>query len=84
MLKGPLVISSCQAGAGNMPCCCLHPLARVSQSCPKVCLLEGTEEEEEGAKIVQTAGKADPQASKKSDKDTPEVRTPPVPFSKLV
>lgn len=83
MLKGPLSISSCQAGAGNMQCCCLHPLARVSQSCLKVCLLVGTEEEE-GAKIVQTAGKADPLASKKSDKDTPKVRTPPVPFSKLV
>lgn len=58
----------------NMQCCGLHPLVRVSQSCLKVCLLGGTEEER--AKIVQPAGKADPQGSKKSDKDTPEVRTP--------
>lgn len=83
MLKGPLAIRSCQAGAGNRQCCGLHPLERVSQSCLKVCLLLGTEEEE-GAKIVQPAGKAAPQGSKKSDKDTPELRTPPVPFSKLV
>lgn len=52
MLKGPLAISICQAGVGNTQCCELHPLVRVSQSCLKLCLLVGTEEEE-GAKIVQ-------------------------------
>lgn len=74
MLEGPRAISHCQAGAENMQCCGLHPLVSVSQSCLKVCLLGGTEEER--AKIVQPAGKADPQGSKKSDKDIPEVRTP--------
>lgn len=36
--------------------------------------------EEEGARIVQLAGKADPQGSKKPAKDTPKVRTLPVLF----
>lgn len=40
--------------------------------------------EEEGAKIVQPAGKADPQGSNKPAKDTPKVTTPPVLFFEVV
>lgn len=52
------------------------------KSLARRCVLLGStaDTEEEGAKIVQLAGKADPQGSKEPAKDTPKVRTLPVLF----
>ena len=59
---------------------------QVFQSLAQRCVSPGStaDTEEEGVKIVQLAGKADPQGSKKPAKDTPKERTPPVLFFEVV
>lgn len=66
MLKGPLAIRHCQGGAGNIHGCApvLPPAIHWQgfQSLAGRCVSLGStaDREEEEAKIVQLAGKADP------------------------